>query len=109
MDLVERLRRQATILGFTAAVIAVLFVVVAVVPFNLLALYLVASFLTLGFLSLKSSRFGEGKSGALAFFVGGVGMFLFVAVGVISLRTSNDLSALASAVGVLVVMYGMSL
>ncbi len=109
MGAVERVKRQATALGFAALVVVLLFVVTAVVPFNLLPIYLAAWFLTLGSLSVKETRFGGSVSEALLFVVDGAALFMFGAVALVSLNFSLLPSVVVSVAGMAVVVYSMSL
>jgi len=109
MGATERLKRQAVTLGFVALVIVFLFVVTAVVPLNLLPIYLAAWFLTLGSLSVKETRFGGTVSEALLFVVDGAALFMFGAVAFVSFNFSLLPSVLVSVAGMAVVAYSMSL
>jgi len=102
-------KRQATILGFTAVVIAFLFAVTAIVPFSLLPFYLAGWFLTLASTGAKGTRIGRGRSEALLFVLDGAALFLFVAVAFRSLDFGALPAALAGLAGVAAVVYGMSI
>jgi hypothetical protein len=109
MGVADVAKRQATILGFVAVVIALLFVAVALVPFSLLPFYIGGWLLALLSISMKETRIAEGRAGAVPFVLNGVALFAFVAVSFRSLDFGNLSATTAGLVGVTAVVYSMSL
>ncbi|MFP4174304.1 MAG: hypothetical protein ACLFSW_00800 [Halobacteriales archaeon] len=109
MGVAEVAKRQATILGFVAVVLVLLFVAVAVVPFNLLPFYIGGWILTLFGTAMNETRIADGPAGAVPFVLNGVALFLFVAVAFKSFDFGNLPATAAGLVGVFAVVYSMSL
>jgi hypothetical protein len=109
MGVADVAKRQATILGFVAVVIALLFVATALVPFNLLPFYIGGWLFVLLSISMRETRIAEGRAEAVPFVLNGVALFLFVAVAFTSFDFGNLSATAAGLVGVGVAVYGMSL